>query len=92
MANAKKCDICGRFFEVPEYDPRCMGSADYERFHNHIRIHKAEDPEKYNDPELIWLHFDTCDQCHSDLLDYILSRAAKSADNEETEGKNLYLD
>jgi hypothetical protein len=74
MANAKKCDICGGFFEIPEYDPR-MFPHDEESY-SFIRLHDSADLNNRVSRELAWLHFDACPKCYQDVLDFILSKAA----------------
>lgn len=74
MANAKKCDICGKFYEIPDVSPYRL---DYEDAINIIRMHRGVDPDSKSNDEL-WLHFDACDECYQNVLDYILT---KKADN-----------
>lgn len=74
MANAKKCDICGKFYEIPEISPYRL---DYEECLNIIRLHRAVDPVNRPKDET-WLHFDACDECYQDVLDYILAKKAES--------------
>lgn len=76
MANAKKCDICGAYFDMPEFNPYRLN---YDENLNYIRLHKAKDYDE-EDP---WLHFDTCEKCYSDLLDYIIGKAATCAGDAE---------
>lgn len=90
MANAKKCDICGKFYVVPEV-PNDLLEYDHLTAMNTsmVRILRRT-------PNTLTRHdvtqFDACDECLQDVMDYILSRAAESAESEETESKNLYLD
>jgi hypothetical protein len=72
MANAKKCDACGKFFVVPELEP---GYIDHEKYHNYLKVHKAEKPDR-NNTDVSWFHFDICDECYDDFMEYMLSKAA----------------
>jgi hypothetical protein len=74
MANAKKCDICGKYFDAPDTSPYRL---DYDDNFNFIRLHRARC--EYDRPDDLWLHFDSCDECYQDVLDYILGKAAESA-------------
>lgn len=81
MANAKKCDICGEYFDVPDVNP-CR--LDYEENFNLIRLHRARDPKDHTVSENWWLSFDACDTCYQRVLDYILAGAAKIHDGDAT--------
>lgn len=72
MANAKKCDMCGNYYDMPDISP-CL--ADYERYVNEVRLHRAPESDEKNARD-IWLSFDACPKCYQDVLDYILSKAA----------------
>ena len=78
MSNAKQCDICSKFFGVPEVDYGRL-EEDY-RHLNLLRMHQAlpEGQMVYHDNP--WLQFDLCDSCYDNLLDYILSRKADAND------------
>jgi hypothetical protein len=66
MANAKRCDICGRFYEVSEETADLM---DPYRFLDYLLIHKAEERKAV-------MRFDTCKKCQQELIDYILAKRA----------------
>lgn len=81
MANAKKCDICGEYFDVPDLNP-CR--LDYEENFNLIRLHRARDTRTEKPSEDWWLSFDACDTCYQRVLDYILAGAAESVEKDAT--------
>ena len=66
MANAKRCDACGEFYEVPEITCDLMYP---EEFLDYVIIHKAEERKAS-------MRFDTCKKCQQDLIDYILTKRA----------------
>lgn len=77
MANAKKCDICGKFYELPEVDEGCF--YDF-RDTSMVRVLKRNmvSPARPHDV----MHFDSCDECLQDVLDHILSRQADASKGE----------
>lgn len=74
MSFARKCDICGEYYDVPaieEYlsEPWTNTSM--------VRILRLQDGNKtYNRHDI--MNFDACDKCLQDVLDYILSKQADS--------------
>lgn len=76
MSNAKKCDICGDYYDAPNVSPYRL---DYEECFNTIRMCRAKDPDKKSFNDETWLVFDACDKCYQDVLDYILGKAAEVA-------------
>ena len=77
MANAKKCDICGKFYEVVDIDEGML--YDF-RNTSIIRVLKRNmnNPHRPHDV----MHYDACDDCHQDVLDYILSKQAETTKGE----------
>jgi hypothetical protein len=71
MANAKKCDICGDYYDVPDISP-CL--SDHELFVNMIRLHRAKETDDNSYSGEYWTHFDACPRCYQDVMDYILSK------------------
>ena len=71
MANAKKCDICGKFYEVAEVD-----EGHFYDFRNTsmVRLLRRNDNNRHREHDVF--HFDSCEDCLQDVLDYILSRQA----------------
>lgn len=73
MANAKRCDICGKYYEVPtiNHDP----FSTYE-FNNTsmVRVLRRKDNCDRIDHDV--MQFDACESCLQDVLDYILSKKA----------------
>ena len=66
MANAKRCDVCGEFYEVPEITDDLVNPRE---FLDYVLIHKAEERRTP-------MYFDTCKKCQQELIDYILTKRA----------------
>lgn len=73
MANARKCDICGRYYDAAEFDLECL---DQWKNTSMVRVLRLN-PNKRGDPHDV-MHFDSCEECLQDVLDYILTRKACS--------------
>ena len=73
MANAKKCDICGGFYVVPENDPDRL-SWDDSINTSMIRVLRRKTEELGIKHDV--MQFDACEKCLQDVLDYILSKKA----------------
>ena len=74
MANAKKCDICGGFYVVPELDEDRIFNTNLNT--SMVRILRRKSPKCRDLHDVT--QFDSCEKCLQDVLDYILSKAAKS--------------
>ena len=74
MANAKQCDICGKFYLVPEMEPGCLWEEDMNTSMVRIMRRKKTETIKHD-----VMQYDACEKCLQDVLDYILSRASKSS-------------
>lgn len=74
MANAKQCDICGKFYLVPEMDPGCLWDEDMNTSMVRILRRKNTNSIKHD-----VIQYDACEQCRQDVTDYILSKTAVSA-------------
>lgn len=85
MSCAKKCDICGKYYDVAEINPYA-----HEPFGNDtsmVRIMKLrpkEDRDERTGGSHTIFHFDACDKCLDDLMDYILSKQGTGLMKEET--------
>ena len=71
MSNAKRCDICGKYYDVPE---RNDGFEEW-RNTSMVRVLRMK-PQIRCDHDV--MQFDSCDNCLQDVLDYILSKRADS--------------
>ena len=69
MANAKRCDICGKYYAAPEI-PNGFLPDGYLQQLDYITIHKADEREAS-------MYFDSCKKCQQDVLDYILTRRSE---------------
>lgn len=70
MANAKRCDICGGFYEVPNpTEDMCWTDL-----HNTsmIRVLRRKPTTDRIDHEV--MQFDACETCLQNVLDYILTK------------------
>ena len=74
MANAKKCDICGRYHDVPQHDEFDFQSDETSM----VRILRLNPigAKRMHDV----MHFDTCENCTQDVLDYVLAKQADRSD------------
>jgi len=80
MSSAKRCDICGKFYEVP---PICNDFYIGEEWKNTSMIRVLRLKNSNNDRiDHDVMQFDACDECLQDVLDYML---AKRADVEKGE-------
>ena len=76
MANAKQCDICGEFYNVPEPDKdELYWDETINTSMVRVMRHKPGCRAMTHDTFL----FDSCESCLQDVLDYILSKKAESA-------------
>lgn len=74
MANAKKCDICGKFYVVPVVEPGFDWNEQLNT--SMVRFLRLDRERKGLHHDV--MQFDTCEDCYQDLLDYILSKQAVS--------------
>lgn len=75
MSNAKRCDICSKYYDIPDTS---YYRLDYDENLNLIRLHRATSPNNRPKDDT-WLQFDACDECYQDVLDYILAKKAESS-------------
>lgn len=74
MASAKKCDICGKYYDVPQaYEDLLWDEG---RNTSMIRVLRRtpSDVKIQHDT----MQFDACEECLQDVLDYILTKKADS--------------
>lgn len=72
MACARKCDICGQYYDAPEYhDP--LGMDPNTSMIRMLRLNPEHRPNVHD-----VLHYDSCENCFQDVLDYILTKQADS--------------
>lgn len=75
MANARKCDICHNYYDVPDINERMM----VEPWNNTSMVRLLRlDPNKPGLERHDVMHFDACEKCLQDILDYILARQTDS--------------
>lgn len=79
MANARRCDICGEFYETPNFRP---GDFDPWKNTSMIRVLRliVEDDEDRNHHDT--MHFDACEKCLQDVIDFMLARRAEKEKGE----------
>ncbi|MBQ5769259.1 MAG: hypothetical protein IIV94_10340 [Clostridiales bacterium] len=73
MANAKRCDICGKYYIVPEGEVGMLWDESMNTSMIRILRHRPDDKRKPHDV----MQFDSCEKCLQDTLDYFLSRRAE---------------
>ena len=69
MANAKRCDICGEYYQVP--DLHTDDWFDERRNSSMVRLLRRKDDRKVDHDVF---HFDSCEKCFQDVMDYILDK------------------
>lgn len=70
MANAKRCDICGRYFPLPE-----PAGLLYKTAAGKVELFKKV-PKLHHTAEHDGLYFDACDECVQEIIDLILEKRA----------------
>ena len=78
MANAKKCDICGKYYDVPQAYEGMIWDEYLNTSMIRVLRRGPEDHKIKHDT----IQFDACDDCLQEVLDYIL---AKRADSERSQ-------
>lgn len=71
MSNAKRCDICGKYFAMPEPSRTLIYRSEagkVQLYKLNPKIRHTEEDEGY--------HFDACDDCVQEILDLILTKRA----------------
>lgn len=85
MACARKCDICGKYYNVSEINPYiCEPFGSNTSMVRLLRLKPEGDRGKGNGEPHDVFHFDACDECLGDVMDFILSKQATEAMKEET--------
>lgn len=74
MANAKKCDICGKYYNIT--DEKGIWTDDGFTNTSMVRCLRLKREGKHTDHDA--MHFDTCEECLQDVIDYILTKQADS--------------
>lgn len=74
MAYARKCDICGEYYDVPEieeylHEPWTNTSM--------IRVLRLKGDNRLLERHDV-MQFDACEKCLQDVLDYILTKKVDS--------------
>jgi hypothetical protein len=73
MANARKCDICGEYYDVPNTDEFLQETWNNTSM---VRVLRLNGTSMKNRHEV--MQFDSCEKCLQDVLDYILTKRADS--------------
>lgn len=74
MANAKRCDICNRYYDSPVRPDDLIYSESMNT--SMIRVLRLN-PEDIGVKHDV-MQFDACDNCLQDVLDYMLGKRAES--------------
>lgn len=77
MANARKCDICGKYYDAPEFETFSM-----EPWVNTsmVRVLRLKTAGEYGKHDV--MQFDSCEKCLQDVIDFMLTRRAESEKGE----------
>ena len=79
MANAKRCDICNRYYDVPDRPDDMIYSEQMNT--SMIRVLRLNPNNVAVKHDV--MQFDACDNCLQDVLDYMLGKRAETV--KETE-------
>jgi hypothetical protein len=79
VANAKRCDICNRYYDVPDRPDEMIYSEQMNTSMIRVLRLNPEHPMVKHDV----MQFDACNNCLQDVLDYMLGKRADS--EKETE-------
>lgn len=77
MANAKRCDICGEYYQVPDINPEDVDWVEAGRNSSMVRLLRRQDSRKVKHDIF---HFDSCEKCFQDVMDYILAKQSSWAE------------
>ena len=75
MANAKRCDICGEFYEVPTVN-HLMHLTNENMNTSMVQVLRRKNIDDRTEHDI--LQFDSCEGCLQDVIDYMLTRRAES--------------
>ena len=79
MANAKRCDICGKYFMLPTTKKDSMlyrtVAGKVELYNMAYDLHHAKEHEG--------THFEACDECVQEIMDLVLAKKAVWDDGKE---------
>lgn len=75
MSAARKCDICHDYYDVEELSDAIYPSENTSM----IRILQLNQPYDPRCGRHTVMHFDACENCRQDVLDYILGKSAMSS-------------
>lgn len=75
MASARKCDICHRYYDVPEMEAGTLEPWNNTSMIRLLRLSGDGVRERRHDV----IHFDACENCLQDVLDYILTKSAETS-------------
>lgn len=75
MASARKCDICHRYYDVPEME---VGTLEPWNNTSMVRLLRLSGDGATTLRHEV-MHFDACENCLQDVLDYILTKSAETS-------------
>lgn len=76
MARARKCDICHNYYDVPEIDASTLEPWNNTSIVRILRLNPEAAKEKGLAISHDVMHFDACEKCLQDIVDFILTRQA----------------
>ena len=74
MANAKKCDICGKYYDVPQPYDVCWEESINTSMVRILRRIPLDNKIKHD-----VMQFDACEDCLQDVINYILTKQSDSS-------------
>ena len=77
MANARKCDICGKYYTTTDFRP---GDFDPWKNTSMIRVLRLVHDKEHDYHDT--MHFDSCEECLQDVIDFMLARRAEKEKGE----------
>lgn len=63
MANAKKCDRCGEFYEKRSIDCKTINSKFFKRLEGNLMVYEVNTSSGF--------YFDLCPACFHELMDFL---------------------
>ena len=77
MSSARKCDICHNYYDVPDVEVGTLEPWNNTSMVRVLRLNPDAKKEHIASHDVI--HFDACEKCLQDVLDYILTKSAETS-------------
>lgn len=76
MSSARKCDICHNYYDVPDVE---VGTLEPLNNTSMVRVLRLNLNGGRTIPRHDVMHFDACEKCLQDVLNYILTKSAETS-------------